>query len=643
MSIINIDESKCVGCNSCVRVCPSLDANTASLDKSGNIIININDDKCIKCGACINACTHNARYYVDDTEEFIKDLDKNEEMAVIVAPAIKLALQENWAGLLTWLKNRGVTFIYDVSLGADICTWAHLKYLKKNSDAKIITQPCAAVVNYVLKHQHDLVDKLSPVQSPMLCTAIYLRKYKGFTGKIAAISPCIAKKDEFAQTDNIINYNVTVEKLKEYLKQKKINYSVLAEKDKFKFDGPRGYMGSVYPNPGGLRANLRTHAPEVFCINSEGVSKVYKELNQYVKEDEENLPQVFDVLNCEFGCNDGPGMGQSYDLFKMRAVMANTEKMALADRDKNITKKGEDKQFAEFDVAFRLDDFLRRYDIENVVNIKANEEDINEAFKKLKKVSESDKKHDCHACGYTSCRAMAEAIFKGNNVPENCSQFYNKVLSEEQKHLDDMSNGVYDIAKEMEDIIVLLANNISEVDAQVSQIQESGNVSTAKMGEVVEYIKSLDEMTATVNNMMKTIENNVEDYSEMTGSVRTIAGKINLLSLNAAIESARAGDAGRAFAVVANNIRTLSDSSKRSVESAEENEETIKKSIENVNVTVSEFSNRFASLIEMIEGAKGSVNTVSDNSTMISDSMKKINGISERLATMVKKTDTFLK
>ena len=43
-----------------------------------------------------------------------------------------------------------------LGFGADICTWAHLRYLEKNPGKKLISQPCAAVVNYVQRHKPDL-------------------------------------------------------------------------------------------------------------------------------------------------------------------------------------------------------------------------------------------------------------------------------------------------------------------------------------------------------------------------------------------------------------------------------------------------------------------------------------------------------
>ena len=200
MSIINVDIDKCVGCNACVRACPVGDANIARMDEEGKLKIMIDDEKCIKCGACIRACSHSARSYIDDTQRFLQDLANGQEIALIAAPSIKIAFDGNWRHALQWLSNHGIKKIYDVSFGADICTWAHLRYLEKNPGKKLISQPCAAVVNYVQRHKPDLFSNLSPIHSPMLCLAVYIKKVIGYRGKIAAISPCVAKIEEFRET-----------------------------------------------------------------------------------------------------------------------------------------------------------------------------------------------------------------------------------------------------------------------------------------------------------------------------------------------------------------------------------------------------------------------------------------------------------
>ena len=64
-----------------------------------------------------------------------------------------------------------------VSYGADICTWAYINYIQKHNFLGGISQPCPAVVGYIEKYVPELIPKLMPVQSPMMCSAIYVKKY----------------------------------------------------------------------------------------------------------------------------------------------------------------------------------------------------------------------------------------------------------------------------------------------------------------------------------------------------------------------------------------------------------------------------------------------------------------------------------
>lgn len=199
MEIIGLKEEKCVGCNACVKVCPAGDANIAHTDDEGNLRIQIDDKKCIKCGACIEACSHDARYFVDDINPFLRDLEAGEEIAMLAAPAIKIAFDGNWRHVLQWLRNKGVKAIYDTSFGADICTWAHLRYLEKHPDAKVISQPCAAVVNYIQCHKPELIPRLSPIHSPMLCIAIMCARYWDSRERLRQFHPALRRLMSFGK------------------------------------------------------------------------------------------------------------------------------------------------------------------------------------------------------------------------------------------------------------------------------------------------------------------------------------------------------------------------------------------------------------------------------------------------------------
>ena len=641
MSIINVDVDKCVGCNACVRACPVGDANVAQMDENGKLKITIDDEKCIKCGACIRACSHGARSYVDDTLRFIEDLKRGQEIALIAAPSIKIAFDGNWRHALQWLHDQGAKKIYDVSFGADICTWAHLRYLEKNPGKKLISQPCAAVVNYVQRHKPELYSNLSPVHSPMLCLAVYMKKVLGYRGKIAAISPCIAKIEEFRET-GLVDYNVTMEHLRDYFAENGVKLPDVKVFSEFEFDGKQGLEGAIYPKPGGLMVNMLTHAPNMNIITSEGTESLYHDMETYSTLRESDKPDLFDVLNCGDGCNGGPATGVHYQRFAMNNIMHNVEQHARKVRKTNTTKKGVDQQFAEFDKTLNLNDYIRTYKQRDIKRAGVSEQEIQNAFARMGKQTEEEKQFDCHSCGYRSCRDMAIAVARGLNTPENCHEFMMKSIQEERYRVSQVNEKVLAMNDELMRVFKELYENIEVVKQEATQIQEDSSKSSQEMSDVSKRIEDLNQMNQSITQAMKAINQSISKYNEMTQNVEKIAGKINLLSLNAAIEAARAGEAGRGFAVVASNIRELSDNSKSSVGNAKENDGEIKNAIENVNHVILNFDDTVKKLVTVTSGAIEGVQATSSNSQSIKKSMEDLGQLAKEVEDMIIETNKVL-
>lgn len=641
METIRLNPDKCVGCNACVRACPVIDANIASTDESGNLIIHIDEEKCIKCGACIRACSHHARSFHDDMDTFLKDLKAGKDIVLIAAPSIKIGFDGNWRHVLQWFRNQGIKKIYDVSFGADICTWAHLRYVEQHPDAKIISQPCAAVVNYVLKHKPELIPNLSPIHSPMLCLGVYIRKVLGYTGKIAAISPCIAKADEFHDT-GIIDYNVTMEHLRDYFQDTDVDLPQVKIYSEFEFDDHIGFEGAIYPRPGGLMRNLQLHAPDLAVITSEGPDSLYENLNLYTKQKPSDLPTVFDVLNCKDGCNGGPATGVDYHCFATSNIMYDVEQYAKKMRQKNMTKKGQDKQFLEFDKTLNINDFIRTYNAHNTKIQPVTEADIENAFRLLGKTTEHEKHFDCHSCGFRTCREMATALAKGINEKENCHQYMMSSMKSERSKIEAVNRKVLQMNEELMDIFENLSANIHDVQKEADSIRESGFHTTEEMNTVTKHMNQLSTLNSNITESVNHINKSIDSYNRMTQDVEKIAGKINLLSLNAAIEAARAGDAGRGFAVVASNIRDLSDNSKNSVASAQENDESIKASIQEINGVITEFSTTIANLLNSVQIAIENVNRTSDNGRLIQESMDTVSSVAKQVEAVIQETKSIL-
>lgn len=641
MGAIYLDSNKCVGCNACVRACPVIDANVARTDESGRLIIHIDEEKCIKCGACIRACSHHARTFGDDIDEFIKEMKAGQEIVLIAAPSIKIAFDGNWRHALQWFRNQGIKKIYDVSYGADICTWAHFRYLQQHPEAKVISQPCAAVVNYALKNKPELVPSLSPIHSPMLCLGVYLRKVLGYRGKIAAISPCIAKADEFHDT-GIIDYNVTMEHLRDYFKENNVELPKMKVYSEFEFDGDIGLEGAIYPRPGGLMKNLQIHDPNMQIITSEGTERLYEDLNLYLEQKKSDLPTVFDVLSCKDGCNGGPATGVDYHCFAMNSIMYDVEQYAKDVRKKTKSRKGRDLQFEEFDKKLHLEDYIRSYEVRQKKSVQVTEADIERVYKLLGKETYQEKHFDCHACGFRTCRDMAIALAKGINEKENCHQYMMHSIRKERQKVESVNQQVCAMNEELMGIFRKLSSSIQDVRQEADKIRAAGLCTAEKMNILTEHMNKLVSLNDGIKDSADHISSSIESYNVMTQDVESIAGQINLLSLNAAIEAARAGDAGRGFAVVASNIRQLSDSSKSSVASAKENGGAIRIAIKEISDVIKNFNETISEIMDSVQNAIADVNRTSENGRIIQQSMDIVAKMADDVKNVIQETSSIL-
>lgn len=256
--------------------------------------------RCIACGGCIDACEHGAREFNDDTERFFEDLRRGEKISLLVAPAFKANYMEEYESVLGGLKKLGVNRIISVSFGADITTWGYLNYVEKYHFTGGISQPCPAVVGYIERYLPELLPKLFPVQSPMMCAAIYAKKEMGITDKLAFISPCIAKKNEIDDPNNggYVSYNVTFDHLMKYARAHHVKGELASDEIEYG-------LGSIYPMPGGLKENVYWFlGEEVYIREIEGEKRVYKYLETHKKDIAagRNKELFVDALNCEMGC-----------------------------------------------------------------------------------------------------------------------------------------------------------------------------------------------------------------------------------------------------------------------------------------------------------------------------------------------------
>jgi methyl-accepting chemotaxis protein len=217
---------------------------------------------------------------------------------------------------------------------------------------------------------------------------------------------------------------------------------------------------------------------------------------------------------------------------------------------------------------------------------------------------------------------MAIAIHNNVNKPENCVHYILALLKEEkdveelnrllQEHIkrgSELTKRIDDLVHEMNASIDLQAEAVDQSSAvtekMVLSINETSEISRNKQesmkGLIGNAVKSQESMRETIQSV-EGISKSVDGITQAIKIISTIAANTNLLSMNAAIESAHAGEAGRGFGVVAGEIRKLSESTR---ENSRNISLTLKNIIDGIAVTSKqsgETDNRINAMSKEISG-----------------------------------------
>ncbi|MDR2445105.1 MAG: methyl-accepting chemotaxis protein [Spirochaetaceae bacterium] len=627
--LITVDKEKCNGCHACISACPIKSCIDGSKEK-----VSMVDQLCIGCGRCIPACLQGARSYSDDTEQFFADLAAGENIVVIVAPAAATSF-DDVLRLNGYLKQAGVKAVFDVSFGAELTVKSYLDHAKKNKPPLIIAQPCAAIVRYCQIYKPELLKWLAPAQSPMLHTAAMIKeffpKYKNC--KIAAISPCAAKKREFDET-GLVQYNVSILRLKERMTAA---HQHLSSYPAVEYDGPEAERAVLFSSPGGLRDTIAREAPDTVPLvrKIEGTEIVYKYLSELPEMLKENVaPFIVDCLSCEAGCNGGPGTGNYAEpVDRLEARISKRGKQQIQRNKKSFlggALKRELKKYWRDGIYVRTYKNLAKYAAQVK---KPTEKELNAVFTTMKKTRSEDM-HNCSACGYGTCRLMAEMIFNGLSKKENCFYYLMEKLSEDEKvrseAIDVANRLVFQVEKSKETLVSMqdkVSNYIQQTLEQGDVIDRSSGsmselinqiqavcVSAGQKRQVIDMMGELSEQAKKDMQALLTAFNGVEKTTQEIAGIADViddvATSTNLLAMNAAIEAAHAGESGRGFAVVAGEIRSLAG--------------TTSDNANNISANIKNIVKQIGASVELLNKADGVMGRMIDGVNNVEESFSEI-------------------
>ena len=399
-----LDESKCTGCTTCLRHCPT----EAIRIKNGRAVINA--DRCIDCGACIRYCTHNAKRAVCSK---LSDMDRFKWKIALPAPSLygQFDNLDDVDHVLSGLLKIGFDDVYEVAKAAEIVSSYTRLYLQTEGVKKpAISSACPVVVRLVALRFPSLSEHIIHMLPPMeiaakLARERALKEHPELSPEdigVCFISPCPAKasyvKNGFAGYKSAVDEVVSISDIYFLL------ISKMKKEDEPEIDSESGRIGIGWAKSGG-------EATAIFnedYLAADGIENVIHVLDQV---ETGNIPPLeFIELNaCPGGCVGG--------VLTMQNPFIAEARLHTLRRYMPVSQNSLGKEDTYIPEGFLFEDLPTYNPISRLGSTIAESMRMMADIQSLKATLPGI---DCGSCGAPTCRAFAEDVVKKLACPDDC-------------------------------------------------------------------------------------------------------------------------------------------------------------------------------------------------------------------------------
>ena len=208
-------------------------------------------------------------------------------------------------------------------------------------------------------------------------------------------------------------------------------------------------------------------------------------------------------------------------------------------------------------------------------------------------------------------------------------------VSAQTESIDEMRGSSQSLSNSISNI----SNVVEEIKRYVDGAMITSVDSVKNMTKSIEVVNKSSEDIQKINDMIVDFKAKTAKINEIVSLVKSVAEQSNLLALNASIEAARAGAAGRGFSVVAGEVKTLSESTTESASDITRYVSELQESIDELTLTIGETAQKLTHGNSIVEKSVGDIQTINGQMKTIND---EISNIYSFVQTQHTATDSFV-